>query len=90
MGLIIFLVIGALLGWLAAIVLRIEDGRGIMANVGTGSLGAAIGGVIGNNGFFLSGVSAISIPMAFAGGLVLIALLRLFRGCLPDGRSGGN
>lgn len=90
MGLIIFLVIGALLGWLAAIVLRIEDGSGIMANVGAGSLGAAVGGVIGNNGFFLSGVSAISIPASVAGALVLIGLLRLFRGRLPGGRSGDN
>lgn len=79
MGLIIFLAIGAILGWLAAIVLRIEQGRAIMANVGVGSLGAVIGGVIGNRGSILAGVSAISIPIAIAGALVLIGVLALFR-----------
>lgn len=87
MGLIIFLVIGALLGWLAAIVMRIEHGSGIMANVGAGSLGALIGGVLGNKGFILYGVSAIAIPVAVLGALVLIGLLRLFRDRFPDGRS---
>ena len=39
MGLIIFLVIGAVLGWLAAIVQHIEDGRGIMMNLAAGAVG---------------------------------------------------
>ena len=79
MGLIIFLAGGAILGWLAAIVLRIERGPRIMANVGVGSLGAVIGGVIGNNGSILSGISAMSVLAAGAGALILIGVLALFR-----------
>lgn len=85
MGLIFFLAGGAVLGWLAAIVLRVESGRGIMANVAAGSLGAVIGGVVGNRGSILSGLSAISIPVAAIGALVLIGALALFRNRL-DGR----
>ncbi|RXZ64551.1 GlsB/YeaQ/YmgE family stress response membrane protein [Pelagerythrobacter rhizovicinus] len=85
MGLIIFLAGGALLGWLAAIVLRIEEGRGIMANVAAGSVGAVIGGVIGNRGSVLSGISAISLLVGAVGALVLLGVLALFRNRL-DGR----
>jgi uncharacterized membrane protein YeaQ/YmgE (transglycosylase-associated protein family) len=84
MGLIIFLVIGALLGWLAAIVQRIEDGRGVMMNVGAGALGALVGGLIANQGSILSGVSAVSIPAAIVGALVLVGILGLFRNRLSD------
>ncbi len=86
MGLIFFLAGGALLGWLAAIVLRIEDGRGIMANVAAGSLGAVIGGVVGNRGSILSGLSAISIPIAAVGALILLGALALFRNRLDGHR----
>jgi len=86
MGLIIFLVIGALLGWLAAIVQRIEDGRGIMLNVGLAALGAVAGGLIANRGSILSGVSAISIPAAIVGALLLVGILGLFRNRLSDGQ----
>lgn len=86
MGLIIFLVTGALLGWLAAIVRHIEDGRGIMMNVGAGAFGAVAGGLIVNRGSILSGVSAISLPVAIIGALVLIGILGLFRSRLSDGQ----
>ena len=86
MGLIIFLVIGALLGWLAAIVQRIEDGRGVMMNIGAGAVGAVAGGLIANHGSILSGVSAISIPAAMAGTVVLVGILALFRSRASDTR----
>jgi uncharacterized membrane protein YeaQ/YmgE (transglycosylase-associated protein family) len=86
MGLIIFLVIGALLGWLAAIVQRIEDGRGIMLNVGLGALGAVAGGLIANRGSILSGVSANSSPAAIVLALLLVGILGLFRNRLSDGQ----
>lgn len=86
MGLIIFLVIGALLGWLAAIVQRIEDGRGVMMNIGAGAVGAVAGGLIANQGSILSGVSAISIPAAMAGTVVLVGILALFRSRASDTR----
>lgn len=79
MGLIIFLAGGALLGWLAAIVLRVERGSRIMAMVGVGSLGAVIGGVTGNRGSILSGISPISIAAAVAGALILVGVLALLR-----------
>ena len=84
MGLIIFLVIGAVLGWLAAIVQRIEDGRGIMMNLADGAVGAVSGGLIANQGSILFGLSAISLPVALVGALVVIGILGLVRGRLSD------
>lgn len=86
MGLIIFLVIGAVLGWLAAIVQRIEDGRGIMMNLAAGAVGAVSGGLIANQGSILLGLSAISLPVALVGALVVIGILGLVRGWLSDGQ----
>ncbi len=86
MGLIIFLVIGAVLGWLAAIVQRIEDGRGIMMNLAAGAVGAVSGGLIANQGSILLGLSAISLPVALVGALVVIGILGLVRGRLSDGQ----
>ena len=86
MGLIIFLVIGAVLGWLAAIVQHIEDGRGIMMNLAAGAVGAVSGGLIANQGSILLGLSAISLPVALVGALVVIGILGLVRGRLSDGQ----
>lgn len=79
MGLLIFLVTGALLGWLAAIVGRIEDGPRITANLAAGGAGASIFGTLANRGSVLSGASAISIPAAVGGALIAIAILTLLR-----------
>lgn len=86
MGLIIFLAIGAILGWLAAIVLRVEEGTRIMANVAAGGLGAIAAGVFANQGSILSGISAIAIPAAVIGALVLIGILGLFRNRVSNGQ----
>ena len=46
MGLVFLIVLGALLGWLAAIVMRAEQGRGILLNVAAGIGGALVTGLV--------------------------------------------
>ena len=79
MGLIILIVVGAILGWLASIVMRTDDRQGILLNVAVGISGALVAGAVTNHGSILSGISATALLLSFAGTLVLLALVNLFR-----------
>jgi uncharacterized membrane protein YeaQ/YmgE (transglycosylase-associated protein family) len=46
MALILLIVTGAALGWLASIMLRIEHSHGIAANLAVGVVGATVGGLV--------------------------------------------
>ena len=79
MGLLILLVVGALLGWLATIILRIEDGRSILANALVGVLGSLIVGAIAGNGAVFGTVSGVALLWAVLGSVVAIGLFDLVR-----------
>ena len=78
MDLIISLVIGGIIGWLASIVMKTNAQMGIIANVVVGVVGSFLGGWI----FGLLGITALGgigpWVMAVVGAIVLIALLRAF------------
>lgn len=78
MHLIWFLLIGLIAGWLAGKVMNSR--AGLLANLVIGVLGAFLGGFL----FRFLGISAGhnllgSLITAFAGAIVLIALVRLIR-----------
>ena len=74
MGLIVLLVIGALLGWLATIALRIEDGRSIFRNMVAGMIGALVAGLVASGGMFLATISATALLWAIAAAIAVIAI----------------
>ena len=77
-GLIWFLIIGLVAGWLAGRVMR-GGGYGLVGDLIVGVIGALLGGWL----FGLLGISAGgligALITAFVGAVVLIALLRLIR-----------
>ena len=77
-GLIWFLLVGLIAGWLAGKVMR-GGGFGIVGDMIVGVIGALLGGWI----FGLLGISAGGligqIIVAFVGALVLLFLLRMIR-----------
>jgi len=79
MGLLILTVVGALLGWLATIILRIEDGRTILVNALVGVLGSLVTGLIAGNGAVFGTVSGIALLWAVLGSAVAIGLFNLVR-----------
>lgn len=79
MGLLILIVVGALLGWLATIILRIEDGRSILSNALAGVAGSLIVGLIAGNGAIVGSVSGIALIWAVLGSVVAIGLFNLVR-----------
>ncbi|MBX7527942.1 GlsB/YeaQ/YmgE family stress response membrane protein [Qipengyuania vesicularis] len=79
MGLIILIVTGALLGWLATIALKIEDGRGILRNVVVGIIGSLGVGLATSGGVFLGAIRASTLLWAAIGAIVLIGLYNFVR-----------
>lgn len=83
MGLIILLVVGGILGWLASIVMRTDGQQGIFLNIVVGIVGALLGGfllapIIGG-GSITQGVTAGTLITSFLGALILLAIVNLFR-----------
>jgi uncharacterized membrane protein YeaQ/YmgE (transglycosylase-associated protein family) len=75
MNLIIQLVIGGVIGWLASIVMKTNAQMGIIANVIVGIIGAGIGGWLAVQ-LGIGGTPLMSWVMAIAGAAILIAILK--------------
>lgn len=81
---ILWLLFGALVGWLASIVMRTDAQQGALLNIIVGVVGAFLGGLLFsllpgtntniNNGDF----SLVSLLVSFVGACVLLALVNLF------------
>jgi uncharacterized membrane protein YeaQ/YmgE (transglycosylase-associated protein family) len=84
MGIIILIVVGGVLGWLASLVMRTDGQQGILLNVVVGIVGAFIAGLIVNpmlgGGNIMNGdYSASSLLVTFLGAVVLLAVVNLAR-----------
>lgn len=84
MGLIILIIIGGILGWLASIVMRTDAQQGILLNVVVGIVGALLAGFIINpllgGGNIMNGdFSGSSLLVSFLGAVVLLAIVNLVR-----------
>ena len=79
-GLIAWLVVGGIAGWLASMV--IPSGLGLIGDIVVGVIGGFIGGflfhAIGEVG--MTGLSIWSIFVAFVGAVVLLYVIRFFNG----------
>ncbi len=78
-GVISWLVVGLIAGWLAGLVMR-GGGYGILGDIAVGLIGAFFGGLIMS--FFVHGSAQFvgSIVVAFIGACALIILVRVITG----------
>ena len=79
MGWLAWLIIGAIAGWLASIVMKSNGRQGLLMDIVVGIVGAFIGGLLFNL-FGLSGVSGFSLYsllVAVIGALALLFLIGL-------------
>lgn len=79
MGLIILIAVGAILGWLASIVLRIDTRQEILLNVAGGIGGALISALFIKTGSILVGISAGALLVGIAGSILVLTLLNVIR-----------
>ena len=77
-GILIWLVIGGIVGWLAGLIMR--DNNGILVNIVVGIVGAFIGGFIFNGGSINEApLSIISFGVSLLGAIILLAVVNLIR-----------
>jgi uncharacterized membrane protein YeaQ/YmgE (transglycosylase-associated protein family) len=78
-SLIWFLIIGAIAGWLAGLVMK-GRGFGLLGDIIIGIIGAFLGGwVFGKLGVSFGGGLAGSLIVAFLGAVILLFLVRLIK-----------
>ena len=90
MGLISWIIVGGLAGWIASLIMKTNKSMGIMANIIVGIIGAVIGGfVVGLFGVqdALTGINITSILVAVLGSVILLWLVKMFRGKSGDAQA---
>ncbi|MCW4462070.1 GlsB/YeaQ/YmgE family stress response membrane protein [Sphingomonas sp. BT-65] len=78
-GIIVWLVIGGVVGWLASMVMRTDAQQGILLNIVVGIVGAFIGGLIFSGGSINQGLSVYSFVVSLLGAIILLAIVNLVR-----------
>ncbi|MCC7206254.1 MAG: GlsB/YeaQ/YmgE family stress response membrane protein [Anaerolineae bacterium] len=82
MGWLAWIIVGAVAGWLASLVMRTNREQGLLMDIIVGIIGAFLGGLLFNL-FGASGVTGFniwSLFVAFIGAVVLLAIVRLVTG----------
>lgn len=84
MGIILMLIVGGILGWLASIIMRTDAQQGIFLNVVVGIVGALLGGfllspIIGGAPITTGALDLRSLLVSFLGAVILLAIVNLFR-----------
>ncbi|MBC7766420.1 GlsB/YeaQ/YmgE family stress response membrane protein [Arenimonas sp.] len=78
MGIILWIIFGALVGWIASIIMKTDAQQGALLNIVVGIIGAVIGGYImnlfGETG--TTGFNLYSFFVALIGAVVLIGIVR--------------
>jgi len=83
MGIILWLIIGGVVGWLASLVMKRDASQGIVLNVVVGIVGSLLGGwlispLIGAPSINSGEISMASLLVSFLGAVVLLAIVNLF------------
>lgn len=78
MGLIILIIIGGILGWLASIVMRTDAQQGILLNVVVGIVGAVIAGLL-FGGSINQAITIETFLYSLIGAVILLAIVNLIR-----------
>ena len=77
MGIISWIVVGAIAGWLAGMLVRGDEGLGIIGKIGLGIVGAVVGGFVANllvpgDTDFVNGINPMSIIVATIGAVIVV------------------
>ena len=83
MGILSWIVVGLIAGWLAGLVVK-GGGYGLIGDIIVGVIGGLLGGWIASHFFHMgnpmSGINLPSIAVAFVGAMIFVFILRLVSG----------
>lgn len=81
MGIILWIIFGALVGWVASMIMKTDAEQGAVLNIVVGIIGAVLGGwlmsLLGERG--VTGFNLYSFLVAILGAIVLIAIVKAVR-----------
>lgn len=74
MGIIAWIILGALSGWIASIIMKKDNSMGAIANIVTGIAGAFIGGIVFNliGAQKVTGLNIYSVLVSVVGACILL------------------
>lgn len=80
MGIISWIILGGLAGWVASMIMNKNASMGIIANIIVGVIGAFIGGFITSliGGWEISGFNITTFLVALLGAVILLWIINLF------------
>ena len=82
MGIILWIVFGALSGWFASLVVKTDSRQGTIMDIFMGIIGAVVGGflmgLVGQSG--VTGFNLYSLAVSVVGAVVVILIARQLRG----------
>ena len=83
MGILVWLIVGGVVGWLASIVMRTDAQQGILLNVVVGIVGALLAGFVVSPllgiGTINQGITIATFLVSLVGAIILLAIVNLFR-----------
>jgi uncharacterized membrane protein YeaQ/YmgE (transglycosylase-associated protein family) len=83
MGILIWLIVGGVVGWLASIIMRTDAQQGIILNVVVGIVGALIAGFVVSPMLGIAtinqGITVATFLVSLVGAVILLAIVNLFR-----------
>lgn len=84
MNLIIWLLVGGVIGWLASMLMKTNDQQGVVLNIVVGVVGAMLGGwlispMVGSGTINQNNFSLSALVVSFVGAVILLAIVNLFR-----------
>ncbi len=82
MNILIWLIVGGIIGWLASLVMRTSEG--VLLNIVVGIVGALLGGwlispLVGAGTINQGDFSIAGLGVSFLGAVILLAIVNLFR-----------
>lgn len=85
MNIIVWLLVGGLIGWVASIVMGTDNRQGFVLNIVVGIIGAFLGGwllsgLFGSSTINQGNFSLSGLLVSLLGAIILLAIVRLFRG----------
>ena len=83
MNIIVWLLVGGLIGWVASMMMKTDAQQGIVLNVVVGVVGAMLGGfliapMLGHGTINQNDFSPMGLAVSLIGAVVLLAIVNLF------------
>ena len=77
MGIIIWLIVGGIVGWLASLIMKRDAQQGIILNVVVGIVGALLAGWIFGGGIIVA-ITIRTFLFSIVGAVIILAIVNLF------------